>query len=149
MKPWRSKKYRDAGKGHPCTFNCGRPAVEGAHIRLKGFCGTGQKPPDVMLVDCCRECHQSRGNMNRVDPIGVDELSEYAKQCAGNLEDFFAYWNTDTYKDDGLEVEHVVEDVRALCSAVSKFIDAPEVLAALCRTLVRRADEGWMDGDRD
>lgn len=44
MEPWRSKKYRDAGKGEPCAFRCGRDTVEGAHIRLAGFCGTGQKP---------------------------------------------------------------------------------------------------------
>lgn len=90
MKPYRNIHYRNAGKGEPCSFGCGRPTTDAAHIRLAGFCGTGQKPSDVMLVDACRTCHERIGNMN-------------------------------------------------------KESDAAEVLRALCRTLVRRAEMGWFD----
>jgi len=90
MKPFRSKSYRDAGKGLKCCFCRMREATDAAHIRLPGLCGTGQKPPDVMIIDACRQCHETFGDMN---------LRE----------------------------------------------DARWVLAALCRTLVRRAELGWFD----
>ena len=57
-KPWRSKAYLSAARDQPCSF-CGVSdgTVVAAHIRLSGFCGTGQKPSDIMTVDACQNCH--------------------------------------------------------------------------------------------
>lgn len=71
MKPWRSRDWTQAGKGEPCTiWPCGNLTTDFAHIRLAGFCGTQQKPPDVMGIDVCREHHDAYGNMQD-DPADV------------------------------------------------------------------------------
>lgn len=64
MKPFRSRKYLDAGKGKKCTICRASVATDPAHIRLKTFCGTSQKPHDFMILDACRTCHDLYGDMN-------------------------------------------------------------------------------------
>jgi len=65
MTPFRSKAYRNAGKGCVCVLCRRETATDAAHIRLAGTCGMGTKPWDVSILDCCRACHEKYGNMNR------------------------------------------------------------------------------------
>ena len=57
MKPWRSKAYLAAANGVPCVYCDSVGTTVACHIRLKGFCGTGQKPHDWMVIDACADCH--------------------------------------------------------------------------------------------
>ena len=65
MRPWRSRKYLNTANGQPCAF-CGVSdgTICARHIRLAGFGGTGQKPPDFMVVDGCAACDRKYGHMN-------------------------------------------------------------------------------------
>ena len=57
-KPWRSREYLQAALGADC-LHCGERdgTVVACHLRLKGFCGTGTKPPDFMTLQLCARCH--------------------------------------------------------------------------------------------
>jgi len=62
LKTFRSKKYLDFIREHPCC-NCGHPArSEAHHVRFDGNGGTSLKPPDTHTIPLCNDgtdfqCH--------------------------------------------------------------------------------------------
>lgn len=57
---FRSKKYREGGRGLSCVLHPGRPVHSGAHLphAAIGFPGgKGYKCSDLLLGDVCMECH--------------------------------------------------------------------------------------------
>jgi len=57
-KIFRSKKYLDFIRRHPCLI-CGNPNTVAHHESL-GRNAMGSKPPDSHAVPLCNECHQRR-----------------------------------------------------------------------------------------
>ena len=62
-KPVRSV-LREAAEGEPCTLRLG--CCNGnwettvlAHLRMFGWAGTAQKPPDYLAVFACSSCHDA------------------------------------------------------------------------------------------
>jgi len=53
---------RKEARGKPCMIRLpgcdgSRQTTVGAHYRLAGYNGTGQKPPDIMMAWSCNKCH--------------------------------------------------------------------------------------------
>lgn len=57
----RSKKHTTFLRELPCC-SCGQSPACGAHIRIGGNAGIGQKPCDSRTVPLCNECHNRQHN---------------------------------------------------------------------------------------
>lgn len=57
--PWRSKKYRDAAKGQPCTMRlpCCNGNPETTVLAHRNGAGMGTKADDHDACDACSDCH--------------------------------------------------------------------------------------------
>lgn len=60
----KATKLRQAAKGQPCTLRLGccnndPQTTVLAHIRMFGWAGTAQKPPDYLAVFACASCHDA------------------------------------------------------------------------------------------
>jgi hypothetical protein len=56
---WKSKKYRDAAKGQPCTMRlpcCNNDPATTVLAHANGG-GMGTKSDDFNAADCCSDCH--------------------------------------------------------------------------------------------
>jgi len=68
---FRSEKYKEFVREHPC-FGCGKSAPsEAHHVRLHDG-GWGMKPADTQTIPLCLICHDREENgRSVVDPISV------------------------------------------------------------------------------
>lgn len=59
VKRWKSKKYRDAAKGQPCTLrlSCCNHNTETTVLAHANGAGMGMKADDYNACDACSECH--------------------------------------------------------------------------------------------
>ena len=74
--------YRNAARGQPCTLRIpgicsGNPEqTVGAHLRMFGAAGVGQKPDDLHMVDACAACHSALDDRSRWADLalGYDDI---------------------------------------------------------------------------
>ena len=72
-------KMREAAQGQNCALRLGccnhDPATTVlAHLRMFGWAGTAQKPPDFLGVFACSECHDALDRRNRATEWGYDDV---------------------------------------------------------------------------
>ena len=86
-----SRKLRDAARGKPCMVRIpgvcnGDPETTvGAHLRVTGTCGVGQKPPDILMVYACSSCHDEidrRTHYCDAEQVKLWALEALARQLA-------------------------------------------------------------------
>ena len=78
-KPSASSKLRKAAKGQPCTLrlsccNNDPQTTVLAHIRMFGWAGTAQKPPDYLAVFACHACHDALDRRTHEHEWGFDDI---------------------------------------------------------------------------
>lgn len=74
-----SVKARKAARGEECQcrFGCCNHNTETtvlAHLRMFGWAGTAQKPPDYLAVFACSACHDALDRRNRAHEWSFEEL---------------------------------------------------------------------------
>lgn len=77
--PLVSVKARNSADGEDCTcqFGCCNHDPQTtvlAHLRMFGWAGTAQKPPDFLAVFACSACHDVLDKRNRADEWSFEEL---------------------------------------------------------------------------
>ena len=75
----RKVPLREAARGQVCTlrFGCCNHNPETtvlAHLRMFGWAGTSQKPPDFLGVFACSACHDALDRRNRAQEWGYDDV---------------------------------------------------------------------------
>lgn len=75
----RKAPMREAAKGQPCTLrlsccNHNSETTVLAHLRMFGWAGTSQKPPDFLGVFACSDCHDALDRRNRSAEWGFDDV---------------------------------------------------------------------------
>jgi hypothetical protein len=77
--PLVSVAARESARGEECACRfscCNRDASTTilAHLRMFGWAGTAQKPPDYLAVFACSACHDVLDRRNRAHEWSFEEL---------------------------------------------------------------------------
>jgi len=82
QKPTPVKAIRKASRDQSCTLRipgvCSGDTAQtvGAHLRMFGAAGMGQKPHDLHIVDACAHCHAALDDRSRWPELalGYDDI---------------------------------------------------------------------------
>lgn len=80
VQPFKSKAWRDSARGQECQLQI--PGVCNhdprttvlCHLRMFGWAGMAEKPPDFLAVYACEACHSildRRGTKADIDPWDI------------------------------------------------------------------------------